>query len=495
MTTALAVSPSAASEALPARPSLQTLQRFARTLDRLLAGSHIDRVWRPDSSTLLIDFRMLGKQRLFANLASRTPWVAVTSRWPETPSAPDRETLMLRKCLEGARVVAVHVEDERRLLFELGPRAEYLPVLAIQLAGRYANAAVLDRKGTSETELVRLIPDRPAIDPESPPLQSGPVPFDALPDDAWLEALADAQWATEDLRQLELRRTSLVREARQTHQRKKRSLDALEADLLRAHEAESVRHRGELLKASLYLVKPGMRDVAVVDWNDPEGQSVVIELDPTLSGVENLQRIFARYRKLARGEAAIAERLVKAREETAIFADVLERLTTATTLAELDTLERELRSLGVRAPAAPNKHEPSERLPYRRFTASDGTEILVGKSAKDNDDLTFHVARGSDLFLHARDVAGSHVILRKVGKNEPSSEALIDAATLAAHASKLRTDSVVDVLYIERKHVRKPRGAAPGLVQTGSPKTLTVRLDPDRIQRLYATLDPHERDA
>jgi len=481
--------------ALPARPSLQTVERFARTLDRLLAGSHIDRVWRPDAQSLLIDFRMLGKKRLFASLASRTPWVAVTTRWPETPSAPDRETLMLRKCLEGARVVAVHVEDERRLLFELGPRAEYLPVLAIQLAGRYANAAVLDRKGTSETELVRLIPERPAIDPESPPLQSGLVPFDELDGEAWLDALADTQWASEDLRQLELRRTALVREARQSHQRKRRSLDALEADLARAHEAESVRHRGELLKASLYLVKPGMSEVAVVDWADPEGATVVIELDPTLSGVENLQRTFARYRKLARGEAAIGERLGKARVETETFADLLARMTAATTLADLEALERELRGLGVRAPAAPNKHEVSERLPYRRFVAADGTEILVGKNARDNDDLTFHVARGSDLFLHARDVAGSHVILRRVGKSEPSSEALIDAATLAAHASKLRTESLVDVLYIERKHVRKPRGAAPGLVQTGSPKNLTVRLDPDRIQRLYATLDPHERDA
>jgi len=484
--------------ALPSRPGLATLQRLANVLDRVLAGSHIERVWRPDAHTLLIDFRMLGKKRLFASLGSRHPWVAVTARWPETPAAPDRETLMLRKCLEGARVVAVHVEDERRLLFELGPRADYRPVFAIQLAGRYANAAVLDRQGTSETELVRLIGERPAIDPESPPLQAGDVPFAELPDDAWLDALASAYWQAEDTRSFEVAKIALLREARQAWQRKRRSLDALEADLVRAQEADAVRHRGELLKAALYMVKPGMSEVAVSDWGDPEASTVVITLDPTLSPVDNLQRLFARYRKLARGEQAIGERLTNARLETAALADLLERIGAASVPAAepyLAALERELRSLGVRAPTAPVKHETSQRLPYRRFTAADGAEILVGKNARDNDDLTFHVARGSDLFLHARDVPGSHVILRRVGKNEPSSEALIDAATLAAHASKLRTDSLVDVLYTERKHVRKPRGAAPGLVQTAATRTLTVRLDPERIQRLYDTLDPHERDA
>lgn len=481
--------------ALPTRPSLPTLERFAGILNRLLAGSHIERVWRPDPHSLLVDFRMLGKKRLFASLASRHPWVTVSARWPETPAAPDRETLMLRKCLEGARVLAVHVEDQRRLLFELAPRAEYRPVFAIQLAGRYANAAVLDRTGTSETELVRLIAERPAIDPESPALQAGPVPFAELSDEAWLDALSEAYWAAEDTRQIELRRTSLVRETRQAHQRKRRSLDALEADLLRAQEAEAVRHRGELLKASLYAVKPGMSEIAVVDWADPLGGTVVVALDPMLTPVENLQRLFARYRKLARGEAAIGERLTNARRETEALAALLEHLMSEPTLAGLDALERELRGLGVRAPAAPVTRETSERLPYRRFVASDGTEILVGKSARDNDDLTFHVARGSDLFLHARDVPGSHVILRRVGKSEPSSEALLDAATLAAHASKLRSDTLVDVLYTERKHVRKPRGAAPGLVQTAATRTLTVRLDPERIQRLYGTLDPHERDA
>ncbi len=478
------------------RQSRQTLERLVRVLHHKLAGTHLERVWRPDEASLLIDFRMLGKKRLFARLTSREPWVAVTARWPDTPAAPDRETLMLRKCLEGARVVGVHLEDDRRILFELSPRHDHVPVLALQLAGRYANATVLDRAGTGEVELVRLISDRPGIDPESPSLPNGPIPHDELDDDAWLDALAETQWADEDRRQLDARRTALLREARQAHQRKQRALDAMAADLARARDAESVRERGELLKASLYRVKPGMREIAVDDWNT--NQSVLIELDPNLSPVDNLQRLFARYRKLARGVAQIEARTAQARSETERLAELMARIEAATDpatgLAALDELEAELRAAGVRAPAPPNVREVGERLPYRRFVAVDGAEILVGKSARDNDDLTFHVARGSDLFLHARDVPGSHVILRRQGRAEPSSEALLDAATLAAHASKLRNELVVDVLYIERKHVRKPRGAAPGLVQTGSPRTLSVRVDPERLARLYQGLDPHERE-
>jgi predicted ribosome quality control (RQC) complex YloA/Tae2 family protein len=477
------------------RPNRATLARFASLLDPMLAGTHIERVWRPTDTSLLIDLRALGKARLLVMLHARAPWVAVTERWPETPAAPDRETLSFRKCLEGARIRAVTLEDDRRLVLTLAQRHEHEPVLAIQLAGRYPNAAVLDRPaGGAETELVRLIADRPAIDPDSPALPAGEVPFAELAGDAWLRALSDGLWVAEDARRLDVRRLALQREARTAHERKRRAVAALEADLARARGAEAVRHRGELLKSAFHLVKPGQREIGVVDWADPEARTVVIDLDPALAPSENLQRLFARYRKLARGEAAVAERLESARRAEEELARLLAELLTAAAPDELDALEARLRRLGVRAPARPEARAAGERLPYRRFVAADGSEILVGKSARDNDELTFHLARGTDIFLHTRDAPGSHVILRRAGRADPAPEALLDAAALAAWASRLRDEPLVDVLYTEKKHLRKPRGAAPGLVQTAAPRTLTVRRDAQRIERLYATLDPHERE-
>lgn len=496
--------PSAGPPIRPARVSGPELARLAAILARVLVGSHIDRVWRPGPTSLLIDLRALGKRRLFVSLASRHPWLAVTTRWPETPAAPDRETLVLRKCLEGARVEAVRVVDDRRLELVLAPRFEHAPTLALQLAGRYPNAAVIDRLASDAPELAKLVADRPALDPESPALPpelgaAGGVADGAMltSDDAWLEAHQALAWQAEDARELDLRRTALTREARTAWQKKARTALALEGDLAKAEDADRVRHHGELLKASLHRIRPGMRDVAIVDWDDPDGREVVIDLDPQLGPVDNLQRLFARYKKLARGRDTIAQRLDATRSEAAALEAVMlaaERATHIDGPDGLAALELRLRKLGVRptVQAAPRRRDDTERRPYRRFVAADGSEILVGRSARDNDALTFHVARGSDLFLHVRDAPGTHVILRTRG--EPSSEALVDAATLAAWGSRLRGEGVVDVLYTERKHVKKPKGAPAGQVQTAATRTLAVRLDEARIQRLYATLDPHERE-
>ncbi len=475
------------------RPDLATLERLAEVLQARLAGTHIERVWRPSETSLLIDMRALGKARLFVSLAPRSPWVAVTTRWPETPAAPDRETLMLRKGLEGARILAVGVEHERRLVFLLAPRHGHEPLLSIQLAGRYPNVAVLDRQGDGEVEFVRLIAARPATDPDSPPLpRDGSAELDTDDDQAWLEAWEARCWQGEDERRREAWRHDLLREARTAWRRKARAEEALAKDAARAEEAEALRARGELLKASLYRVTPGASEVEVTDWSSGEARPITIPLDPTLTPVDNVQRIFQRYKKLVRARAATAERLERARDETRALGALVEALADEPDDDALAELEARLRALGVRAPAPPNRIQEVARLPYRRFLASDGSEILVGKSARDNDTLTFRVARGADLFLHARDAAGSHVILKRRGRAEPSHEALLDAATLAAHASKLRGELVVDVLYTERKHVKKPRGAPAGLVETGAPRTLTVRLDPARVERLYATLDPHD---
>jgi predicted ribosome quality control (RQC) complex YloA/Tae2 family protein len=145
----------------------------------------------------------------------------------------------------------------------------------------------------------------------------------------------------------------------------------------------------------------------------------------------------------------------------------------------------------VRAPAAKatrGKKRDEKAPPFREYRASDGTRILVGRGADRNDELTFQVARGSDLWLHARDVPGAHVILLLQPGRAPSEQALVDAATLAAHHSNARGEAQVDVGYTLRKHVRKPPRSRPGLVTTSEMKTLRVRLEPKRLERLLASV-------
>jgi len=474
------------------RPTTETLDKLARTLDEALAHTNVDRLWRPTATTLLLDCRALGKRRLLIDLEQRHPRVIVTPRWPETPASPDRETLVLRRLLEGIRVERVRAEDERRLVVQCQPRHDTRLRIVVQLAGRYPNVAVLD---DAEAELVRLVAARPGVDPDAPALPVGPDPRPDLTGAAWLEAIAEATWLEADRRALELARDDALRLVRRARDKIARRAAKHEAELAASAEAPAIRHRGDLLKSALHRIRPGDAAVEVHDWADPEGRSVTLVLDPTLTAAQHLERTFARYRKLVRTQAEAERRLEAAWSEDEALIDVEAALAAARDLAEVTAAAARLGALGVHAgrQAPPRRaDDPTPRLPYRRFTASDGSVILVGRSARDNDALTFRVASGRDLFLHARDVPGSHVILRTAGR-APSHEALVDAATLAAWNSQARSEALVDVLWTERKHVRKVPGVA-GRVSTADARTLAVRVEQARVDRLYGTLESRDGD-
>ena len=130
---------------------------------------------------------------------------------------------------------------------------------------------------------------------------------------------------------------------------------------------------------------------------------------------------------------------------------------------------------------------PAARLPYLRFAALKGSEIRVGRSARDNDRLTFREARGNDLWLHTADSPGSHVVLRLEKGHEPDDEELLDAAHLAVHFSPLRGAPRVDVHVARQKEVHKPRKAPAGLVTLSGGKVLRLRVEPARLARVLAT--------
>jgi predicted ribosome quality control (RQC) complex YloA/Tae2 family protein len=132
-----------------------------------------------------------------------------------------------------------------------------------------------------------------------------------------------------------------------------------------------------------------------------------------------------------------------------------------------------------------------KRPPYRLFKSGRGLPILVGRGADRNDELTFQWAHGNDLWLHARDVPGAHVVVPLNGR-AVDEETLVDAATLAAHHSNARAEAQVDVSYTLRKHVRKPPRTKPGLVNLSEAKTLRVRMEPERLSRLLASREEEE---
>lgn len=261
----------------------------------------------------------------------------------------------------------------------------------------------------------------------------------------------------------------------------------LEKDLDKLTAYDEERFRGELLKTVLARIPRGSSSIQVDDWRT--GEKLDIPLDPALSPQRNLQRLFDRAKKADRGRPRVEERLERVWERLEAIDQRVEEIRAASG----ETL-RELAGAGLEgfvdyARRARQGPRTAVEKVARRFEAEDGSEILVGRGAEKNDKLTFAFAKGDDLWLHARGTSGAHVILRVQPGKQASQEATLDAAMLAAHYSSQRTEGKAEVMVAERRNVKKTKGAPAGLVGVAKSRTVLVRMESDRLRRLFGA-DP-----
>ena len=248
----------------------------------------------------------------------------------------------------------------------------------------------------------------------------------------------------------------------------------LNEDMVKAMDADKYRLRGELLNANLHLVQPGARSVTVTSYYD--GSTVEIPLDPKYSPARNAQNY---YKKYGKSKTALKEKQIQL-EETMAEIEYLESVYSyaerAASVEEVDLLSSELteggylrqrksRSKGAR----PGKAKPKPHS----YTLPSGATVLVGRNNKENDFLTFNRASSTDIWLHTKDIPGSHVILLTEG-TAPSEEDLHCAAQIAAYHSKGRNSANVPVDYTKVRYVKKPAGAKPGFVIFTHNRTLYV---------------------
>jgi len=209
-----------------------------------------------------------------------------------------------------------------------------------------------------------------------------------------------------------------------------------------------------------------------------DGAPLTIPVDPALDVRGNAVRKYKQHKRLTAGRRHVDARLAATRAALAAAEARLYALPSLT----LDAVRATLPG----APVARGRARAAERLPYREYQSATGDAIWVGRGGADNDALTFRHARGNDLWLHCRDAPGAHVVVPLRSSAPVREETFLDAATLAAHFSKLADEEQVDVLYTNAKHVRRPRGAPPGRVFCADARTARVRMEPARLQRLLA---------
>ena len=260
------------------------------------------------------------------------------------------------------------------------------------------------------------------------------------------------------------------------HQRRvTKKLQAQKAALEEAESADTYRVFGELLTANLYRVEKGMEAISVTNFYDPNQSKISITLDPRLSPSGNAQAYFRRYNKAKKTKVAGLYQYHRTLQEQKYLDQVQATLELATDLSDIKEIQRELIQEGyMRATKEPRRKHPATPKPEPlRFRSQDGLEILVGRNNRQNDYVTFKLGRSEDIWLHVKDIPGSHVIVK--GKGDPIPEkTLEEAALLAAYYSKARTGQNVSVDYTFRKHVRKPKGAKPGMVIYDHHNTLFV---------------------
>ena len=467
-----------------------------------LAGARVDAVRAPGERAVALElFGRGGPVRLLLSAEADLTRLHATGERVPRRGPGGRFEQLLRAGLVGERLAAIetlHGDRVVALRFQ-GARGEVR--LVAELTGRHGNLFLVGADGAIRasaarnlSERRRLVPGAPYVPPAPPPDPGTPtVRFEPVPGERFpLSAAVERAYAIREAeRRLAEARRRLREPARAGLARATRALARLADEAARVPAAEADRRTADLLKTNLRHVKRGMREVAVTEWTEDGAREVTVALDPALSPQANLERYYRRYRRIVESAVRVAERTAEVRARETALRALLARVDAAGE-DDLPRLEKEARRLGAgprRAPApAPGvrrKREPPA-LPYRTFRAPDGTEILVGKGAAENDALTRTVARGNDLWLHARGVTGAHVVVRLDRGKAPDQETLLDAAHLALHFSDARGEPQADVAYTRAKNVRKPRRSAPGAVVYTQEKVILLRVEPARVERLLA---------
>lgn len=220
---------------------------------------------------------------------------------------------------------------------------------------------------------------------------------------------------------------------------------------------------GELLTANIYQLEKGMAEVQVYDYMLEDSPLIQIPLDPNLSPSENIQVYYKKYTKAKSRIKELTEQLKQSKDENDYLENVLVSINNIESLDEIDDIKEEMAKEGYYSMSSVKRQKKKIGSQPLEFLSSDGIKILVGKNNSQNDLLTFKIASPSDVWLHTKDIPGSHVII-KTSFNDVSTQTLYEAGMLAAYFSKSRASSQVPVAYAPRKNVKKPSGAKPGMV-------------------------------
>jgi predicted ribosome quality control (RQC) complex YloA/Tae2 family protein len=467
----------------------ETLKEIIDETAGLLRDRFLGKIFQLSESSFAIDFGLKGDGYLFINIDPSSPRLYLIKRsvreLEKQAVSLSHFGQALRANLGGGKLLSITKEpDERIVRLSLMVADELGDIstreLVAQLTGRSANLFLLDVYGRITHALRAPRGDGQQIGEEyrPPTVQAKQSSEELRLTRGDLPTLSEA--ADEHYRQLaskvefdNLAATLLANLRKEISKRKKLKAN-LEKDTITHGNPDDHKRLGDLLLANIANAVRNANTVKLTDYYAEGAPTIEVEIDEKMSLQDAAGEAFSRYSKSKRAVDEIGTRLVQIERELQEVEEKRARLERAITDRDLTALAA-LDERQDKKAAARTKQKASAAIPgMRRYRSSDGYEVIVGRSARDNDQLTFRVARPNDLWLHAGDYPGSHVIVRNSSRNEIPHRTIIEAAQLAAKFSQASTDSKVTIHYTQRKFLTKPKGAAPGLVRMSSFRSVTV---------------------
>lgn len=469
----------------------KTLEKISAELASVIIGCKFGKIFTLSRLQMAIDFRLPDSSYLFISIEPDAPRVyLIKRRLRDLEKQTINQTsfvMFLRKRLANSILRSIEkLEGERILRLELSAQNDFGETenyaLIIQLTGRSANLFLLDKndfildanresRGAGQEIANRYAP--PEIAGENIRKEQGES-FEQGEFPNLSEALDFFYQAKESEKLFQSKANAARNKLKQEITKREKLSKKLNQDLENHGDAETWKRFGDLILANLATAKREADKVTVTDFYDENTPLVEIKIDENDSLTGAAERFFKRYTKARNAKAELTKRLADLETQIADFQFQKESLEEAIAERDEDFLS-DFSGEKQEKPFIKSKEKASENFKgARRYYSSEGFEILIGKGAKDNDYLTFRIAKASDLWLHAADYPGSHVIIKNPNRQEIPPKTLLEAAQAAAFFSHAKSQPKVAVHYTPKKFVNKPKGAGAGLVSMASFKTILV---------------------
>lgn len=261
-------------------------------------------------------------------------------------------------------------------------------------------------------------------------------------------------------------------------------------ELLESKDRDKYKIYADLISANLHRIPRGVESVELENFYDEFMESITIPLDIKLSPVDNAQRYYKRYSKLKHANQLLLDQIPDTENEIDYLENVLLSIENSTEIVELEEIKEELIKEGYLKDTSKKKNKKAKELVAapQHYISIDAFHIYVGKNNRQNDNLTLKFAHKEDMWLHVQNMPGSHVIIKSEGKEIPSTT-LEEAAVLASYFSRGKNSNHVPVDFTQRKNVKKPSNAKPGMVIYDNFKTITIDPSIERVQKITKVED------